>query len=197
MPARPPHRGLQQPLSPPDGEEPSASAELHFAKIPVVGEHPATFSAQQEISASNPANRVITMLRRAGLGAVLRIAVPSGDASQMLTTIERIIITLTWALTVTSTLAIAIAASLSASVVLAIIVTELTGFVITLLATRWRRHKKELDLTAASGRRPRNLLAPAAFAGMPHRKAREGTRSAATCRAAGAARHLAGRTGRP
>jgi hypothetical protein len=100
------------------------------------------------------------MLRRTGLGAALRIAVPPGDASRMLTTIERIAITLTWALTVTSTLAIAIAASLSASVVLAIIATELTGFVITLLATRRRRHKKELDPPAASERRPRNFLAP-------------------------------------
>jgi hypothetical protein len=160
MPARPPQRGLKQPLNPLDGEEPSASAELHFAKIPVTGEHPATFSAEQAIPASNPVNRVITMLRRTGLGAVLRIAVPSGDASQMLITVERITITLTWAFTVISTLVIAVAASLSATVVLAIIATELTGFVVALLATHWRRHKKELDLPAASGRRPRNLLTP-------------------------------------
>lgn len=166
-------------------------------KIPAPGERPAISSAQQGIPASNPANRVITMLQRAGLGAVLRIVVPSGDASQMLATIERITITLTWAITVTSTLAIGIAASLSATGVFAIIAAELTGFAITLLATRWRRHKKELDLPAASERRPRNLLALAVFAGMPHRKAREGTRSAATCRIAGAARYLAGRTGRP
>jgi hypothetical protein len=96
-------------------------------------------------------NRVITMLRRAGLGAVLRIAVPSGDASQMLTTIERITITLTWAITITITLVIALAASLPAAVVLAVMAIELAGFAITLLATRWRRRKRELGLPAASG----------------------------------------------
>jgi len=151
MPARPPHRGLKQPLSPPEGEEPSASAELHFAKIPVAGEYPAISSAEQVIPASSPVNRVITMLRRAGLGAVLRIAVPSGDASQMLTTIERITITLTWAITITITLVIALAASLPAAVVLAVMAIELAGFAITLLATRWRRRKRELGLPAASG----------------------------------------------
>ena len=144
MPARPPHRGLKQPLSPPDGEEPSARAELHFVKIPADRESPAIPSQEQVIPAIHLVNRIITMLRHVELGAALRIAVPSGDASQMLTTIERITITLIWAVTVTSTLVITIAAGLPAAAVFAIIAAELAGFVITLFATRWRRHKKEL-----------------------------------------------------
>jgi hypothetical protein len=91
----------------------------------------------------NPVNRIITMLRHVGLGAALRIVVPSGDASQMLTTIERITLTLIWAVTVTSTLVITVTAAVPTAVVFAIIATELAGLVITLLATRWRRRKKE------------------------------------------------------
>jgi quinol-cytochrome oxidoreductase complex cytochrome b subunit len=143
MPARPPHTGLKQPLSPPDGEDPTARAELHLLKIPI-GAHPAIPSEEQVIPAvANPVNRILTTLRHTGISAGLRFVVPYGDASQMLTTVERISITAIWAVTVTSTLVITIAAGLPAAVVCAIITVELVGFALTLLATRWRRRKKE------------------------------------------------------
>ena len=69
MPARPPRRGLKEPLGPPAGEQPTAQAELHVIKLA---------SEEQVTPAPNPPNRIVNMLRRAGLGAVLPNRRPFG-----------------------------------------------------------------------------------------------------------------------
>ena len=66
----------------------------------------------------------------------------------MPTTIERITITLIWAVAVTGTLVIAIAASLPSAAVIAVVEIGLAGLIITLLVARWRRRKNELGLLA-------------------------------------------------
>ena len=130
MPARPPQWwGLEQP--PPDEGEPTAKAELRME----------IKSGEQVTPAPKPVRRITTMMRGNRLGAVLLMAVPPEDASQMIAAIERITVTLSGAAAVTVTLGIATAASLPAGAVIAIIGFGLTGFALTLLATRWRRRR--------------------------------------------------------
>jgi hypothetical protein len=77
-------------------------------------------------------------LRRSGIGAALRLAVPPSEASQMLAVVERTANSLIWAITMIATLAIAVAWHLSATVMIVTIEVELAGLITILLATRSR-----------------------------------------------------------
>ena len=145
MPARPPQWGLEQPPWPPGGEEPTATAWLDIRQRPVDGEGLNISGGKQVTPATpKPIRRITTTMRGAKFGAALRMAVPPGDASQMIAAFERITVSLIWAVAITVTLAIATAASLSAGTVIAITGLALAGFAITLIATRWRRRRDRL-----------------------------------------------------
>jgi hypothetical protein len=76
------------------------------------------------------------VLRRIGLAAGLRVTVPPGEASEMIGMIRCVIASLIWGGTALGTLAIASTASWPAAAVVAVIMLELAGFVITLRRTR-------------------------------------------------------------
>lgn len=122
MPVRPPEWGLE--LWSDDGGEPSASAWLDIRKE---AGHP-----------SKTARRIRTVLRGAGFGAMLRVVVGPEDGSQMIAAMERIVVTVTWAVAFTASLGIVIATALPAWAVIAILGLEVAGFAITLLMTRWK-----------------------------------------------------------
>ena len=143
---RGPRRGLKQPPSQPDEEDPTAVAELYLVKIPTDG-------GEQVIHDPKPARWYTSLLRRTGVGAAARLAVPARDASQMLAVIERVIITLGWAATVVVTLMIAVTWPLSATATITVIALELAGLIIALLATRKRR-KRTLDARFSQRRKP-------------------------------------------
>jgi hypothetical protein len=144
MPARPPSKGLEQPPWPDDGEEASAKAELRIWQIPIGGDERDTSSGEQVTPAPRVARRIMDVVRRAGFGGVLRMAVRPEDGGQMIAAIERIMVTLTWAATVITTVSIMAAADRPVSAMIWIIGLELSGFVMTLFATRWRRDKSGL-----------------------------------------------------
>ena len=81
------------------------------------------------------------MLRRAGIGAGIRLVVPDTEASQMLTSVQCITVSLIWAITVIGTLVTTTSAGMAADVTIGIIALELAGLVITLLATRRSRRR--------------------------------------------------------
>jgi len=112
-------------------------AELDIIQIPEYGENPGIFSGKQVTPAAKPGPRITTVMR----WARLRIVVPSRDASQMIAAIERITVSIIWAVAIIATLGIVTATSLSGGFIIAIAGIELTGFAITLLATRWRRRR--------------------------------------------------------
>ena len=129
-------------------------ADIGITLTPVGGKAPGSSSGEQVTPASKPAHRIMTIVRRTGFGAVVRIVVPPGDASQMIAAIERITVSFTWAAAIAATLVIVTAASLPAGTVIAITGLELAGFAITLVATRWRRRRDRLGLPVPGGRGP-------------------------------------------
>jgi len=142
MPARPPQWGLEP--WPDDDEEPSAKAEIQIRQIPDGDEAHDTSNGGEATSSSKTTRRIMTVLQSTRFGAVLRIAVLPEDGSQMISAVERIMITLIWAAAFTGSLGIVTAAAMSAKAKIAIIGLEVLGFAITLLVTRWRRPKRQL-----------------------------------------------------
>lgn len=133
---RDPRRALERQPSPSAEEEPTAVAELHVVLIPA--------SVGDQVSPDlKPPNRIAALLRRSGIGAALRLAVPPSEASQMLAVVERTANSLIWAITMIATLTIAVAWHLSATVTIVTIAFELAGLITILLATRRRRRRPE------------------------------------------------------
>jgi hypothetical protein len=114
-------------------------------KVPVVDAGPTGQPdgemEETDVPAVKPTSRLKSMLRRAGLGAGFRVEVSDHHASQMLTTVERITLAGIWAATAIGTLAITATAGTPATDVVAVVVLELTGLAITLIAARRRKNK--------------------------------------------------------
>lgn len=137
----PPQPGPTQPSGPTGTEGLTSSAELYVIKVPADGPYPGIHGGEQAPTAAPPANRIITMLRRAGISAGLRFVVPDTEASQMLTSVHCITVTLIWAITVIGTVVTTTSAGVAAVITLGIIALELAGFAITLLMTRRPRRR--------------------------------------------------------
>lgn len=129
-----PTPGQKEPPGSLHGEQPSAAAELWVIKVPA-GDQPAMPGTQAHKPAGS-AGRMLTMLRRVGIGAGLRVTVPPGDAGEMISMIRCIIVSLIWGATVTGTLAIGYTARLPAAVIFAIVVLEFAGLLAAMRNTR-------------------------------------------------------------
>lgn len=115
------------------GEAPSAEADLKILMFPVDGE------ALKAAGGDGPRNWLAALLRRASLTIHARLAVPLGDASEMLATVRVIGLTAVWAVTIVVTLAITLSASVPVPAVITILAIEAAGFTVAVLSRRRKR----------------------------------------------------------
>jgi hypothetical protein len=114
-------------------EAPSAKAELSIY----------TFLADDDPEwlekADGPAGPLPALLRRVGVNVGARMAVPPANASEMLATVRRMWLTVTWAVTVLATIAVTVPAGVPIAFVVTILAIELVGFAMCALSSRRRR----------------------------------------------------------
>jgi hypothetical protein len=118
-------------------EAPTAEAELKILMFPVDGAVPETADSD------GPRNWLAALLRRAGLTFHARMTVPLEDAGEMLATVRKIGLAVTWAVTVLVTLAVTLPAGVPVPAVIAVIAIELAGFAAGALSTRRKRPGKD------------------------------------------------------
>jgi hypothetical protein len=130
-----PTSGQKEPPESLHGEAPSAAAELWVIKVPA-DDRPDISGDQQAAKAQS--GWILTRLRRIGVGVGLRVAVPPGDADELVSMIRCIVVSLVWGATVATTLVIADVARLPAAVVVIVVVLELAGLYTAMRRTRRR-----------------------------------------------------------
>jgi hypothetical protein len=134
MAARSPEGQHESPVgSEPVEEAPTAEAELKILMFSVGGATP------EPAAGDGVRNWLAALLRRAGLTVHARMAVPLEDASEMLATVRKVGLAVTWATTVLVTLVITLSASVPVPAVIAILAIELAGFAAGALSMRRKR----------------------------------------------------------
>ena len=141
MSRRTSRKGAKQPPGPVRVVLPTKRAELRIEKVPLGGESSAAGAGQPIRTVRSP-NRILAMLRGAGIGVSAQATVSPDSPGRKPRIIQGIALTLIWAMAAAVTLGIGNEASIAGNVIIIVIIFEFISLVISPLALSWWRNRR-------------------------------------------------------